>query len=124
MDWLGQIRGLPSRAVGVHHEPLTPRYRRAGIKLRYILIKSTVLGARTDPERRDSAIEIACWAPPGHGRGPGYYTCFRLFFEGDLLTRATLYCFYDGSQDCPGFKALESAQAYAESNGFRSETNE
>jgi hypothetical protein len=75
------------------------------------------LGERS-VEKRRREIEIAVWAPPEQGRRPGYYCCFRIYFKGDDMVFAVLFCFYDGTEGSPGFRSFESARAYAFSEGF------
>ncbi len=117
MDWLGEIQRLPRSWRAVQHEPETPRYARARAKLEYILREAVYLGTRK-PERGLDAIEIAVWARPGHGRGFGYYCCFRLFLDKGTVSWAVLFCFYDGTEGSPGFKSVDTARAYARSHGF------
>ena len=51
------------------------------------------------------------WAPPGHGRGPGYYCCFRIYHPQGETLFALLFCFYDGTEGSPGFKQVWSELA-------------
>lgn len=117
MAWLKAIRALPASRRAVQHQPETPRYARARTKLRYVLERGTFLGARQS-ELHQGAVEIAVWAPPGHGRGPGYYCCFRIFHQRDHEHFALLFCFYDGTEGSPGFKSVGSARIFANANGF------
>ena len=66
-------------------------------------------------------VEIAIWAPPDGGRGPGFYGCFRLFVDDGVTTGATLFCFYDGTESSPGFSSASEAYAYAQDHGFTRE---
>ncbi len=117
MNWLERIRKLSPRQRAVQHQPETPRYSRARSKFRYVVDRGRYLGERRVGKRRRE-IEIALWAPPGQGRGPGYYCCFRIYFKGDDVISAVLFCFYDGTEGSPGFRSVESARAYAHSEGF------
>lgn len=117
MGWLEDVRNLPPERRAVLHRPETPRYSRARSKLPYLLRASNFLGEQPDPER-EFVLLIALWAPPESGRGHGFYSCLRLFFEGETVGVAVLYTFYDGTERSPGFRSLEAATAYAEANGF------
>ena len=123
MDWLEVIRNLFPRQRAVEHNPETPRYSRARSKLRYVLERGFYLGERQNPLHENS-VEIAVWAPPGHGRGSGYYCCFRIFLEDNEVTFTVLFCFYDGTEGAPGFKSIDSARVFAVSNGFNGESCE
>jgi len=120
MDWLEELLRLPATRRAVWHQPETPRYARARQKLSYVLHESTLVGVQRDPERED-AVLLALWAPPGHGAGYGYYSCFRLFLEGQKPIFAVMYCFYDGTEGAPGFKSIQAARAHAEAHGFAQE---
>lgn len=118
MDWLEQLRSLPPERCFVEHEPPTPRYGRAQQKLRYIIRNAVFLGVLQRPE----SVEIAVWCKPGHGKGAGYYACFRLDLdESRVLAFAALFCFYDGTDQSPGFKKLQTARMYASQRGFTEE---
>ena len=123
MDWLNQIRALSARQRAVQHQPETPRYAQARIKLRYVLERGIFLGARQS-DLHPEAVEVAIWAPPGHGRGPGYYCCFRIFHERGQASFALLFCFYDGTEGSPRFKSAGSARMFANANGFGGEDHE
>jgi len=123
MDWLKAVRELPTCQCAVQHQPETPRYARARTKLRYVLERGTYLGVRQS-QLHPQAMEIAVWAPPGHGRGAGYYCCFRVFLDQDHVDFTLLFCFYDGTEGSPGFKSVGSARTFATSNGFRSVDHE
>lgn len=120
MDWLEEIRRLPPQRRAVWHQPETPRYSKARQKLAFVIRESQFLGVKRD-EENPSAILTALWAPPGHGSGPGFYSCFRVFLEDKKAIFAVMYCFYDGTEGSPGFRALQPAIAFAESNGFSGE---
>ena len=117
VDWLHEIRALPASRRAVQHQPETPRYARARAKLRYVLECGIYLGGRQSTHHRKAA-EIAVWAPPGHGRGPGYYGCFRIYHPPGEAPFALLFCFYDGTEGSPGFKSVEQTRAFATDNGF------
>lgn len=118
MDWLALLRGIPEERRLVMHEPETPRYRQARMRLRYIVDSAEYLGMQCDPER-ERAVLVAVWAPPGHGRGAGYYCCFRIFFgEDGMPTFAVMYCFYDGTERSVSLKSLSAARAYARRHRF------
>jgi hypothetical protein len=70
------------------------------------------LGVQHDPERI-GAVLLATWSPPGHGRGSGYYACFRIFFQDGTATFAALYCFYDGTERSVSLRSASAALAYA-----------
>lgn len=123
MKLLEAILSLPKSQRIVQHEPETPRYWRARRKLVYILEKSAVLGDKSLTGSY-SGREFATWAPAGSGHGFGFYCCFRVYFEAEIPTMAILYCFYDGSEGSPGFRSLESAQAYAFSRDFKELSHE
>jgi len=118
VDWLDTLRHLPPGRVFVSHEPETPRYGRARAKLAYVLRAGTFLGARPSEERPGRAMEIAVWAPPGHGRGPGYYCCFRIFLEEEVALASLMYGFWDGTEGSRGFRGPAAALAFARSQGF------
>ena len=82
MTWIDTLRSLPLRRVLVQHDPETPRYMRARAKLEYVLAASVLLGSRAADYA--GATELALWAPPPSGRGPGYYSCFRAFADGQV----------------------------------------
>lgn len=112
------MRRLSSDRVFVQHNPPTPRYGRAQAKLSWILKTSTSLGLRPHESAADR-VELSLWAPNPEGRGHGYYACFRLFFESEVVTAAMLFCFYDGTEKSPGFRTLISALEFARLNGFK-----
>ena len=114
-DWLSSIQALPPNRLGVQHKPETDRYARARAKLRYVVRESTVLGTQDE----DVAVVVAMWCPSGHGRGPGFYTCFRVYVDqqGEAVY-ASMFCFYDGTDSSHGFRSLEAALEYARSQGF------
>jgi hypothetical protein len=115
--WWDAVSQLPPSHQIVAHEPETPRYQRAGQKLRHVVREGVYLGLSGDPD--DGLLEIAVWAPSDRGRGPGYYCCFRLFIEEGLVSAAVLFAFYDGTDESsPGFSTLQEARAFARSNGF------
>lgn len=120
MSWLESIRSLPLSRLAVHHEPETPRYRRARSKVLYLLNASELLGVR--PADYPGAVELALWAPAPSGRGNGYYSCLRVFVSQDREATAGLFfCFWDGTEASPGFRSLDAARAHAISDGFRSD---
>jgi hypothetical protein len=121
-DWWEAVKELPDTNRFVAHEPETPRYARARQKLRYLLRKAVYLGISHTSRGDDGRIEIAVWAAPDQGRGPGYYGCFRLFVESGVVTGAVLFCFYDGTEKSPRLSSLQDAQAFARANGFVEET--
>lgn len=117
MDWLQQIRALPPSRRFVQHEPETPRYSRARLKLDYLLHASVLLGNR--PADHPTAIEVALWAPPADGRGHGYYSCLRVFRdEAATPVAAVLFCFWDGTEGSRGFRTQGAAQVFATASGF------
>lgn len=117
-DWLSEIRALPKSRVFVEHNPPTPRYGRASAKLAYLLRHANLLGWRQVSDS-DERVEIGVWAQNAEGRGPGYYACFRLYLDGDVVSLALLFCFYDGTEKSPGFRSLEAATEYSRSSGFK-----
>lgn len=117
MDWLQELRNLPPNRRAVQHHPETPRYARARAKLRYIIERGIFLGIRQHA-LSGNAVEVAVWAPPGHGTGAGYYCCFRLLLEQEEVAFAVLFCFYDGTERSPGFKGVSAARTFAAANGF------
>src|SRR5687768_11892821 len=102
VSWSARIQTLPLDAVAVHHVPDTPRYGRARSYLDYRLVRGHLLGVRAG-EVSDT-LEIAGWAPPGHGHGAGYYFCIRLYLQGGRLIGAILFCFWDGTEASRGFR--------------------
>lgn len=118
MDWLEELRRLPPERRAVQHEPETPRYAKARQKLRYIVRETQLLGVVADPERPGTAWLLATWAPPDRGVGPGYYACFSVFVDDERVLFAVLYCLYDATEHSPGFKSIDAAKAFAESQGF------
>lgn len=118
MSWIAKLRALGPERIYVQHSPMTPRYGRAAQKLRYVLRASSVLGQRALVGPDTDAIEIATWAPPQHGRGHGYYACFRIFRHEGEPSAAVLFCFYDGTDKSPGFKSINAATVYAVAQGF------
>lgn len=117
MNWLEALQALSSRQRAVEHQPETPRYARARTKLRYLVERAIYLGERPNPLHQN-CVEIAVWVPPGHGRGPGYYGCFRMYLEDNMPVFAVLFCFYDGTEGSPGFRSLDAAGVFAVENGF------
>lgn len=115
--WLDRVRDLPPERVFVQHNPPTARYGRAQVKLGYVLREAHYLGVR-EAEGSQTRLEIATWTRAPSGRGFGYYACFRLYFDKDVLAAAMLFCFYDGTERSPGFKSLEAALQYARARGF------
>lgn len=122
MNWLAALQALPPHCVGVQHVPETPRYVRARVKLDFLLQRGILLGIR----RGEVALsmEVAGWAPPGHGRGPGYYFCFRVFMRDDQPERAVLFCFWDGTEGSRGFRSRSAALLFARGNGFQERGDE
>ena len=49
------------------------------------------------------------------------YCCFRLYLEDDVVTGASLFCFYDGTESSPSLRSLYEAEAYARANQFAKE---
>jgi hypothetical protein len=49
-------------------------------------------------------------------RGPGLYSCMRLFLAGETV--ALLFCFHDGTEKSPGLRSMWAARTYAKSKGF------
>ena len=123
ISWWDAVNELPATHRFVVHEPETPRYARARQKLRYVLRQGVYLGCAGDI-RDEGHLEIAVWAPPDHGGGPGYSCCFRLFIEHGVATGAVLFCFYDGTDSSPGISTLEEARAFAHENGFAEEMDD
>ena len=121
--WWEAVKTLPDTHRFVAHEPETPRYARARQKLRYLMRKGEYLGSSSAPPD-EGRIEIAVWAPPDQGRGPGYYGCFRLFIEDGVTTGAVLFCFYDGTESSPSLSTLQDARAFARANGFVKEADD
>jgi len=118
ISWWETVKDLPPTHRFVVHEPETPRYARARQKLRYLVSTGEFLGWIRAPGDDEQSIEVAVWARPEQGRGPGYYGCFRLFIEDSVTTGAVLFCFYDGTESSPGLSTLEDAQAFADAHGF------
>ena len=115
-EWFALLQQLPDERFIVAHEPPTPRYGRALAKVPYLLAHSRFLGQRAT---ESGAIEIAAWAPPPSGRGHGYYTCTRVWIDEEHRPSvAVLFCFYDGTEQSPGFKSLSAASVFARSQGF------
>ena len=121
-DWLAAIRGLPTTRRAVVHEPETPRYSHARLKLRHLINRGVYLGSLDNPERQRE-IEVAVWAPHQTGRTIGYYGCFRIFLDtqGNALS-AILFCFYDGTEGSPGLN-LADARSFAKEQGFKKVLN-
>ena len=117
-DWFAKLRLLPLTHVIIHHQPRTPRYDRAGSKLRYILRESALLGFRSLDPPSESSVEMAVWAPHPSGKGAGFYTCFRLYLDEGSPTIAQLFAFYDGTERSIALKSLSAALTYSRSNGF------
>jgi hypothetical protein len=117
LNWLSQLQTLPPDRLFVEHHPPTPRYGRAQSKLRWLVRESVLLGERPASRKSDNSVEIAVWARPATGKH-GYYSCFRLFLEGEEVLSALLFCFYDGTEESPGFRSVDGALAYALSQGF------
>ena len=114
--WTQAVR-LPRRLFFVLHEPETERYARAREYLKFLKESGKLLGQRIPADEIDG-LEVALWAPPPDGRGPGFYFCVRLYFDEGKVSLARLFCFYDGSERSPGFRTLDAAGAFASSNGF------
>lgn len=117
-DWLAEVQRLTKERIFVQHNPPTPRYGRALAKLAYLIKESAYLGVRPY-ETAIGRVEIALWAPNPEGRGSGYYSCFRLFLEREVVTAALLFCFYDGTEKSPAFRTLTAAAEYARFNTFK-----
>lgn len=116
-SWWDAVNQLSAAHRFVDHQPETPRYIRARQKLSYLIREGVYLGcAHRVPS--DDRVEIAVWAPPADGKGPGYYCCFRLYLEDDVVTYASLFCFYDGTESSPSLSNLHEADAYARANQF------
>ena len=122
-SWWEAVKGLPETHRFVAHEPETPRYARARQKLRYLIRNGAYLGS-SDASEDEGRIEIAVWAPPTQGRGPGYYACFRLFIDAGVALGAVLFCFYDGTESSPSLSTLQDASAFAQANGFAREIDD
>ena len=122
MDWLDRIRNLDDRHLAVEHQPETHRYSRGRSKLRYLVNQGQILG-QTAVCGRENEMEIALWSPPEQGRS-GYYSCFRIYHSKGDITFAVLFCFYDGTENSPGFRSGDSAKEYANSEGFTGEKDD
>ena len=119
MTWLDALQHLNSQQIAVRHEPMTPRYQRAAVRLAYGISNGVYLGARPHDELpNDQAVEIAAWAARPSGRGSGYYACFRLFLELDTPVFAVLFAFYDGLDNSPALSTIHAARGLALSEGF------
>ena|GEM_PF-5745255 len=46
MNWLDSLLHLNPEQIVVRHEPMTPRYQRAGQWLRFLVVKGIYLGQR------------------------------------------------------------------------------
>ena len=115
MNWLKTIRQLPPRSVLVEHEPPTDRYGRALQKLRYLVKRGELVGAK---EVSSTVTEIAVWAPPNSGGRSGYYACFRITHKDGQALMAVLVCFYDGTDASQSVPSATAATAVAHSEGF------
>jgi hypothetical protein len=106
------LRTLPSHAIDVIHEPMTPRYARA-MQMRMWLARSGIIVGQKKISHQ--AKEVAVWLenPIGRKRA-GLYACFRIYYsEKKGAVSATLFCFYDGTEQSPVILSLQSAQALA-----------
>lgn len=119
--WWDAVKQLSAAHRFVDHQPETPRYALARQKLPYLVREGVYLGRAN---RVDDRVEIAVWAPSPDGRGPGYYGCFRLYIEDDMVMYASLFCFYDGTESSPSLRTLQEAEAYARSNQFAKDTDD
>ena len=117
-NWLDELKKLPEEYISVQHNPMTARYSRAINKLWLILGRGQVVG-KTNLDEKRSTKEIAVWCESPEGKRCGYYGCFRIFCnkQGVPLT-ATMYCFYDGTEQSPCLKSRENATTYAKDHGF------
>ena len=120
MTWLDSLLELNPQQLAVIHDPMTARYQRAGTLLRYLLKHGVYLGSRPHDEQ-DDALEIAAWAPPVSGRGPGYYACFRIYLEFGAPSFAVLFAFYDGTDRSPAFRSVDDARAFSSTQEFSDE---
>lgn len=119
MNCLQALRSLSADQIAVRHNPMSPRYQRAGTRIDYILRLGSELGQREHDELPPhEALETAVWAPPPSGAGPGYYACFRLELDDAYPVFAVLFAFYDGTDKAPGFSTLADARAFARAHGF------
>lgn len=93
------IRRLPKTRLAVAHEPETPRYSLARLKLRHLVEQGEFLGLMTDAGRPNE-VEIALWAPSKGRSNAGYYGCFRGYMDqdGDVLS-AVLFCSTTAQKD-------------------------
>ena len=119
-DWWDAVKQLSAAHRFVDHQPETPRYAQARQKLPYLIREGVYLGC-SHRASSDDCVEIAVWAPPADGRGPGYYCCFRLYLVEDVVMYASLFCFYDGTESSPSLRNLHEAEAYARANLFTKE---
>ena len=71
-NWWDAVKQLSAAHRFVDHQPETPRYARARQKLPYLIREGVYLGC-SHREPSDDRVEIAVWAPPAEGKGPGYY---------------------------------------------------
>ncbi len=121
-NWWDAVKQLSAAHRFVDHQPETSRYARARQKLPYLIREGVYLGySHRIPS--DDRVEIAIWAPPADGKGPGYYCCFRLYLEDDMVIYASLFCFYDGTESSPSLRNLHEAEAYARANQFAKEAD-
>jgi len=123
VTWLDALRHLNPEQIAVVHDPMTPRYQRAGVRLGYLLVHGVFLGHRGhDDLAEDQCVEVAVWAAAPSGVGDGYYACFRLFLdEYGAVEFAVLFAFYDGRDASPGFATAELARTYSLTQGFHDE---
>jgi hypothetical protein len=88
--WHALLRDLHTKGrLVVQHEPWTPRYERARLKLRDLLAGLQVLGWQHGEQ--EGALELALWAlDPNHIRR-GWYACVRVVWRDGAPTYAHLY---------------------------------
>ena len=122
MTLLDLLSPLGADDIFVMHQPDTPRYARARQKLRFLVDRGSLLGVRRGEQ--PGTVEVAAWAPPGHGRGPGYYFCLRIVRVGQIPERAVLFCFWDGTESSPTFRTIGPARVFARSQLFLNEVTD
>lgn len=115
--WHALLRDLHTKGrLVVQHEPWTPRYERARLKLRDLLAGLQVLGWQHGEQ--EGALELALWAlDPNHIRR-GWYACVRVVWRDGAPTYAHLYCFYDGRDQIPSVFTLATARSLARDGRF------
>lgn len=125
-DLLSAYREL--KTVTVIHEPRTPRYRRAGRRLKALCHTSKAVGSKKLKTRLEKEAEtkeafsvdfyeVAFFLKSESEQCGEYIVCEMAYDQKDIL-EVDLFCYYDGTDNSKCISSLESAKFFAKKKGY------